>query len=230
MIVFRAACMRPVTSSSRAAAIQPEWKKCCMYSYSEENEPIFKHWYCISKPYNNIKKKKTFIWVDTTSWLIGNLRRLLLRKDRFKIEIWVMLIVAWLFHIGHDVWSEEVSFQLICWRSGLHIKAENERLTAVALRCRQNFKFDNSAFFFLFVRINQRNTFKYVQHVLCTFNLPGPCWGFVVITDLRRSRAFLISLWKITIIHKRKDYFISAKTHGFSGDRFHDISRDAMGE
>lgn len=54
----------------------------------------------------------------------------------------------------------EVSFQLICWRSGLHINAENERFTAVALRCRQNLKFDNSAFSFSFC---QNKSTKHIQ-------------------------------------------------------------------
>ena len=70
------------------------------------------------------------------------LRRLLLRKCHFQIDLCVRLSVLRLFQVGQLYKISEVYFCLLGTK-GFHVKAKNERFTTASSRCRQNLKYGN---------------------------------------------------------------------------------------
>ena len=90
-----------------------------------------------------IKRNKKFIGMPRNREF-KKLRRLLQRKDHFKMELYVRLNVLRLFHVGYVVQNRRSALSL-AWHIafGFHVKAKNDRFTAASSRCRQNLKFEN---------------------------------------------------------------------------------------
>ena len=104
------------------------------------------------------------------------LQRLLLRKCHLKIDHWVVRFLVISSQIG------EVSFYLL-GGNGFHVMAENQRFTAVSLRCRQKIKCENCTS--SFGRLQQKacrtcimrilnhstNQIRYLWHYCCRCRL-----------------------------------------------------------